>query len=72
MAQNDATVTAQRCMQQVRMPKGGRLGSSDAHHDSGHIGQVYLHRLHSHENTLIFPGIKYQYSEIALINMERV
>ena len=33
---------------------------------------MYLHQLHSCENTLISLGIKYQYSEIALINMERV
>ena len=61
-------------MQQAGTPKGGvggRLGSSDAHHD-GRISQAYLRWLYPHENTLISPGIKYQYSEIALINMERV
>jgi len=61
-------------MQQACTPKGGvggRLGSSDAHHD-GRISRAYLRRLYPHENTFISPGIRYQYSEIALINMERV
>jgi len=56
------------------MPKGGvggRLGSSDAHHDS-HISRAYLHQLYPPKNTLISPGIKYQYLEIVLINIEWV
>jgi hypothetical protein len=61
-------------VQQVHTPNGGvdgRLSHSDAHHD-GHISQAYLCQLYPNENTLISPGIKYWYLEIALINMEMV
>ena len=50
---------------------GGRLGRSDVHDDS-RISRAYLRRLYPHKGTLISRGIKYQYAEIALINMELV
>jgi hypothetical protein len=50
---------------------GGRLGRSDAH-DDGRISRAYLRRLYPRKSTLISRGIKYQYAEIALINMELV
>jgi hypothetical protein len=50
---------------------GGRLGRSDAH-DDGRISRDYLRRLYPRKSTLKSRGIKYQYAEIALINMELV
>ena len=60
-----------RCPQQARTPKGGVGGRYNAHHDD-HISRAYLCWLYPRENTLISLGIKYQHSEIALINLERV
>ena len=48
------------CVQQVCIPKGwvgGRLGSSDAHHDG---------RINSLSPLTLSPGINYEYSEITL------
>jgi len=61
-------------MQRAGMVKGGsggRLGSFDVHID-GNISRAYLRRLHLCKNTHISLGIKYQYLEIALINVEWV
>jgi hypothetical protein len=63
-----------RCVQQARTPKSGadgRLGIFDAH-DDGRISRAYIRRLYPRKSTLISRGIKYQYAEIALINMELV
>jgi hypothetical protein len=50
---------------------GGKLVRFDAH-DDGRISRAYLRRLYPRKSTLISRGIKYQYGELALINMELV